>query len=219
MRKSARIALSSTPPHNYRLLNGQTSSPSRGPASGHGGRPPNTGTVANLVATFNAMGGSREPRGRLPRARSPSPDIARVLFESIPKRARSGVTNPPISVGLALEHLATYGRLQPFEDRRDNGHRHAVHSAVLNIIGGPLQLHSFLQYYLIHEGEYSVKCQVAEHVAAVTTDLVNQSPESEIRIVKVPCLAKLAAFRSDVGLSHLTYRFARKHFPEILAPL
>jgi hypothetical protein len=118
MRKSARIALSSTPPHNYRLLNGQTSSPSRGPASGHGGRPPNTGTVANLVATFNAMGGSREPRGRFPRARSPSPDTARVLFESIPKRARSGVTNPPISVGLALEHLATYGRLQPFEDRR-----------------------------------------------------------------------------------------------------
>jgi hypothetical protein len=58
LRKSTRIATQSTPLHNYRILNAHTPSPSRGPASGDGCRPPNTGTVANLVGSSEAIGGS-----------------------------------------------------------------------------------------------------------------------------------------------------------------
>jgi len=115
--------------------------------------------------------------------------------------------------------LADHGELHSLIDRTENGHKSDVAKAACNLVSGNLALHILVQYVLERESDVSIRLNIAEQIADVTASHVNSEPTSALRVIKTPPLAKLAAFRSDLGLSHSDYEYARKHFPDIYNPV
>jgi hypothetical protein len=191
-----------------------------GPPQGSGGRPPldESARVPALIAQFEEVS-----RGNLlsgARARSPDSELeSSHVISGVTKRRRSGISTPPTSVTDACTIIANHGELQSFIERRENGHKSDVAKAVCNLVGGHLALHSLVQYVLERESDVSIRLKIAEQIADVTASHVNSEPTSALRVIKTPPLAKLAAFRSDLGLSNFDYKYGRKHFPEVYNPL